>query len=87
MSQVGHVQTRATVVRAGETTTLVSIEGWCGGQILAPVATWIIEDVTGNPRRQLRGTRLLVMARLMAQSAEELDLRQWQPCVRPVRAA
>ncbi|MEU8976238.1 hypothetical protein AB0D11_44970 [Streptomyces monashensis] len=38
-----HFRTRATVVRAGDTTTLVSVEGWFGGLILAPVQTGVIE--------------------------------------------
>jgi hypothetical protein len=73
-----HVQTRATVVRAGDTTTLVALDNWYGGQILAPVDTSIIEAAAGRPRQELAETQLWVMARLTAQSAEELDLRQWQ---------
>lgn len=83
-----HVRTRATVIRAGDTTTLVSIENWYGGQILAPVDTHVIGAAAGKPRRQLPDTQLLVMARLTAQSAEDLDLQQWEPCRgRPTRAA
>jgi hypothetical protein len=47
------VRTCATVVRAGETTTLVSLADWYGGQILAPVDTGIIETAVGRPHRQL----------------------------------
>lgn len=79
MSQGGHVHTRAAVIRAGDTTTLLSVEGWFGGQILAPADTGIIETATGKPRQDLPGTQLSVMARLAARSAEELDLRQWKP--------
>ncbi|MGP4091018.1 hypothetical protein [Streptomyces sp. KR55] len=46
MSLKRHVQTRATVIWAGDTTTLVSLEDWYGGNILAPVDTRIIEAVT-----------------------------------------
>ncbi len=48
MGLKGHVQTRATVVRAGGTTTLLSIENWYGGQILTPVDTSIIEVATSS---------------------------------------
>ncbi len=47
MGRKGHVRTRATVVRAGENTTLVSLADWYGGQILAPVETRIIEAAVG----------------------------------------
>lgn len=77
-----HVQTRATVVRAGDTTTLVALDDWYGGQILAPADTSIVEAAVGRPRRQLADTQLWVMARLTAQCAEELDLRQWQTRLR-----
>ncbi|MDT0470243.1 hypothetical protein, partial [Streptomyces gibsoniae] len=62
MSLKDHVQTRATVVRAGETVTLVSIEDWYGGQILAPVDTAIIVAAAGKPRQHLPETKLWVMA-------------------------
>ncbi|MGW5465108.1 hypothetical protein [Streptomyces sp. NPDC003996] len=80
MSLKGHVQTRATVVRAGETVTLVSIEDWYRGQILAPVDTAIVEAAAGKLRQHLPDTQLWVMARLTAQSAEDLDLQQWKTC-------
>lgn len=79
MSLKRHVQTRATVIGAGDTTTLVSLEDWYGGQILAPVDTWIIQAATWKPRQQLPHTQMSVMARLTAQSAEELDLQRWEP--------
>ncbi|MDT0465724.1 hypothetical protein, partial [Streptomyces gibsoniae] len=60
--------------------TLVSIEDWYGGQILAPVDTAIIVAAAGKPRQHLPETKLWVMARLTAQSAEDLDLRQWNTC-------
>ncbi|WP_329167180.1 hypothetical protein OHB49_43885 (plasmid) [Streptomyces sp. NBC_01717] len=66
--------------RAGDTTALVSLEGWYSGQIPAPVDTWIIEGATGNQRQELPGTQLWVMALLTAQSAEKMDLQQWEPC-------
>lgn len=80
MSLKRHVQTRATVIRAGDTTTFVSLEDWYGGQILAPVDTQIIEAAAGKPRHQLPRTQLSVMAQLTAHSAEELDLQSWEPC-------
>lgn len=40
----------------------------------------VIEAATGRPRQQLPDTQLSVMARLTAQSAEQLDLRQWALC-------
>ena len=80
MSLKRHIQTRATIIRAGDTTTLVSIEDWYGGQILAPVDTAVLEDATGKRRAELPDTQLWVMARLTASHAEELDLQQWEPC-------
>lgn len=80
MSLVHHVRTRATVIRAGDATTLVSLDDWYSGQILAPVDTLIIEAAVGKPREQLPDTQLWVMALLAARFAEELDLRQWKPC-------
>ncbi len=47
MSLKRHVRTRATVIRAGDTTTFVSLEDWYSGQILAPVDTQIIEAAAG----------------------------------------
>lgn len=80
MNTTRHFRTRATVIRAGNTTTLVSLAGWYSGQILAPVDTWVIEAAAGVQRQALPGTRLWVMARITARSAEGLDLRQWEPC-------
>ncbi|UQA95688.1 hypothetical protein [Streptomyces halobius] len=74
-----HVPTRATVVRAGRSTTLVSLESWFGGQILAQARTAAIVDAVGIPRDLLPDTHLWVMARLDAQAAEELHLRGWEP--------
>ncbi|MBV7700980.1 hypothetical protein [Streptomyces sp. TRM70350] len=54
----------------------MALDDWYGGQILAPADTSIIEAAAGRPRRQLADTQLWVMARLTAQCAEELDLRQ-----------
>lgn len=86
MSIKRHIQTWATVIRAGDTTTLVSLVDWYGGHILAPVDTRIIETATGKPREQLPDTRLSVMARLTARSAEQLDLQQWEPCKETCRS-
>ena len=80
MSLNWHIQTRATVIRAGDTTTLVSLDDWYGGKILAPVNTLLLQEVTGMPREKLAGTPLWVKARLTASCAEDLDLIQWQPC-------
>lgn len=80
MSIKRHIRTRATVIRAGRNETMVALDDWYGGQILAPVDTQIIEAATGKPREQLPDTQLSVMARLTAQSAEQLDLQQWEPC-------
>ncbi len=68
------------MVRAGDTVTLVSVEGWYRSQILAPVDTAITEAAAGKLRQHLIETQLWVMARLAAQSAEDLDLRQWNIC-------
>jgi hypothetical protein len=50
MSLNPHSRTRATVVRAGYRTTLVSLSDWYGGQILAPVDTWILMVATSRIR-------------------------------------
>ncbi|MBT2511320.1 hypothetical protein J7I98_36995 [Streptomyces sp. ISL-98] len=86
MSLKRHVRTRVTVVRAGDTTTLVSLEGWYGGVLLAPVDTRIVVAAVGMSRHCLPDTQLWVMARHTARAAEDLDLRGWEPCSLP-RAA
>lgn len=80
MSLMRHVPTRATVIRAGSDTTLVSLEGWYSGQILASADTRVIEAATGKRREELPGAQLWVRALLTAQVAEELDLQNWEPC-------
>jgi hypothetical protein len=75
-----HAWTLATVIRAGDDTTLVTLDGWYRGQILAPVATQLLQTLTGSPRQHLPGTRLWVKARLTALQPEELALEQWKPC-------
>ncbi|MFI5689675.1 hypothetical protein [Streptomyces sp. NPDC051636] len=80
-----HVPTRATVVRAGKFTTLVSLDHWYDGQILAKADTGTIVEAVGIPRHRLPDTRLWVMARLAARTADELDLRGWE-AYEPTRA-
>lgn len=72
-----HTSTLATVVRAGDTTTLVSLSDWYRGLILAPVETWVITAATGRALRDLPGTQLLVQARLGAVLADGLALKDW----------
>jgi hypothetical protein len=80
MNRRRHTVTRATVIRAGYYTTLVSLHDWYDGQILAPVHTWILEGVASKPYQQLPETRLWVVAQLSASTAEELELRAWRLC-------
>lgn len=80
-----HRKTRATVVRAGRTTTMVSLADWFGGQLLAPADTSTIQALIGRPREELPDVELWVMARLDAQAAEFLALRGWTPCEEPAK--
>lgn len=79
-----HTTTRATVVRAGDTTTLVALPAWFRGQVLVPVATWIITAATGKRREDLPDTELWVRARLDARTEFALALQEWEP-VTPLR--
>ncbi|MCM2393905.1 hypothetical protein [Streptomyces albipurpureus] len=72
-----HVRTRATVVRAGDRTTLVSLAAWYGGQVLVPVETWVITVATDKRLRDLPGTELSVRARLSARTEAGLALEDW----------
>ncbi|WP_331743738.1 hypothetical protein OH809_43770 (plasmid) [Streptomyces sp. NBC_00873] len=70
--------TRATVVRADRQTTLVALPAWYNGQILVPVATWIMM-ATGQKRGALPGTEIWVRARLGVRSEVDLALQNWAP--------
>lgn len=61
-AHTGHVRTDAIAVRAGEAITLVALPAWRDGQILAPVATALLLQITGLRRQHLPGTRLTVAA-------------------------
>lgn len=69
--------TTATVVRAGEWTTLVSLERWHHGHVLVPVETRVITAVTGRSRHDLPGTRLQVTACLDSLLDGGLALQGW----------
>lgn len=77
MQVLQHTDTIATVVRAGDTTTFLSLAGWYGGLILAPAETWIITAATGLALQELPGTLLLVRARLDAVHEGVLALQDW----------
>lgn len=77
MSLKVHTMTRATVVRAGYYTTLVSLADWYGGQILAAVDTSVVQKITRQARQDLPGVELWVWARVDARSAEDLALKDW----------
>ncbi|MEV0493425.1 hypothetical protein OH782_41465 (plasmid) [Streptomyces sp. NBC_01544] len=79
MSQSPLSTTRATVVRAGQRTTLVALPAWCNGQVLIPVETWIIVMATGQMPGSLPGTELEVRARLKARTEAGLALQDWAP--------
>ncbi|MFP1629739.1 hypothetical protein ACLB9X_32295 [Streptomyces sp. 5K101] len=72
-----HTLTLATIHRAGPFTTLVTIQGWYHEQILAPVQTETLLEVTGRSRADLPGERVWVMARLDATVPAGLALRGW----------
>lgn len=74
----GRRRTVATVVRAGPRTALVTLSGWHHGQILVPVATWILTVATGRSLTDLPGTRLWVSARLDALLDNDLGLQDWE---------
>ncbi|MGX1886978.1 hypothetical protein [Streptomyces sp. NPDC055287] len=78
MQALQHTNTLATVVRAGDTTTLLSLADRYGGLILAPAATRVITAATGLPIRELPGTLLLVEARLDAVYEGGLALQDWR---------
>ncbi|MER7814576.1 hypothetical protein [Streptomyces sp. NPDC096153] len=77
-----HHWTVATVHKAGRRTSLVRLDEWYGGQILASVPTRALRAALGQERRDLPGTAFWVMAQLGATTADELDLREWVPCRR-----
>ncbi|MCX5318114.1 hypothetical protein [Streptomyces sp. NBC_00154] len=79
MSHSPLITTRATVVRAGQRTTLVALPAWCNGDVLVPVETWIIMMATGQTRGSLPGTELDVRARLTARTEAGLALQDWEP--------
>lgn len=72
-----HTLTLATIHRAGPFTTLVTVQGWYHEQILAPVRTDTLLDVTGRSRADLPGGCLWVMARLDATTSAGLALHGW----------
>ncbi|WP_307717461.1 hypothetical protein [Streptomyces sp. V4I23] len=74
-----HTLTRATVHRSGPITTLVTVQGWYTEQLLAPVRTEILLEVTGRSRADLAGSCLWVMARLDATTPAGLALYGWPP--------
>lgn len=78
MQVLQHTDTLATVVRAGDTTTLLSLADWYSGLILAPAKTWIITEATGLALQDLPGTLLLVRARLDAVHEGVLALQDWR---------
>jgi hypothetical protein len=66
MRTTGYQRTRARVVRAGDVTSYLSIEAWCGGQVAVRVSTASLISATGLSRDQLPGTELTVGANLTA---------------------
>ncbi|MBT2509733.1 hypothetical protein J7I98_28455 [Streptomyces sp. ISL-98] len=82
-----HSLTVATVIRAGDTTALVSLPEWCGGVILVHVPTRMLTAETCLSRRDLPGVRLYVRARLTAATERDLDLQQWSLDVSQARTA
>lgn len=72
-----HILTRATVHRAGPITTLVTLQGWCNEQLLAPVRTEILLEITRWSRADLPGRCVWVMARLDATASAGLALHGW----------
>ncbi|MDQ0847747.1 hypothetical protein [Streptomyces sp. V1I6] len=84
MSLKAHTRTRATVIRAGYYTTLVSLADWYGGQILAAVDTSVVQKITRKACQDLPGVELWVWARVDARFAEDLALKDWtQPTANP----
>ncbi|NUK23700.1 hypothetical protein [Streptomyces lunaelactis] len=72
-----HTLTRATIHRAGPVTVLVTVQGWYNEQLLAPVRTETLLEVTGRNREDLRRSSLWVMARLDATTYAGLALHGW----------
>ncbi|GAA3479632.1 MULTISPECIES: hypothetical protein [Streptomyces] len=73
MSTTGYQRTRARVVRAGDVTSYLSIEAWCGGQVAVRVSTLSLISATGLSLDQLPGTELTVHANLTAIADTDVD--------------
>ena len=73
MGTIGYQRTRARVVRAGDVTSYLSIEAWCGGQVAVRVSTVSLISATGLSRDQLPGTELTVHANLTAVADTDVD--------------
>lgn len=73
MRTVGYQRTRARVVRAGDVTSYLSIEEWCGGQVAVRVSTVSLTSASGLSRDQLPGTELTVHANLTAVADTDVD--------------
>lgn len=73
MRTTGCQRTRACVVRAGDATSYLSIQAWCGGQVAVRVSTASLTAATGLSRDQLPGTELTVRANLTAIADTDVD--------------
>lgn len=73
MRTTGYQRTRARVVRAGDVTSYLSIEAWCGGQVAVRVSTASLILATELSRDQLSGTELTLRANLAATADTDVD--------------
>ncbi|WP_030978334.1 hypothetical protein [Streptomyces sp. NRRL S-1824] len=73
MRTTGYQRTQARVVRAGDVTSYLSIEAWCGGQVAVRVSTVSLTSTSGLSRDQLPGTELTVHANLTAVADTDVD--------------
>ncbi|MFJ5220779.1 hypothetical protein ACIP98_39685 [Streptomyces sp. NPDC088354] len=70
--------TLARIVRVGQVTTHVTLDGWAQGQITVPVDTSSLMEISGLTQRQLSGARFDVTANTAAVVETDVNPHSWR---------